>query len=482
MIPFSLPRLALLIRMVLATLSPTAGEEIKLNEATSVFLHENHNLPIVQIFLASNRAEQYDPPGKEGLAAVTWKLLVRGGSTDLPGLRFTEGLDSLGASVSAGIDEDSILVSFWSLERNFPGAWKMFFNALYNPSFGRETLELLKGAEKAAISQRANNPNSMCTSSFKRLVYGKKNRKGRFASTESIKSISLEDIETFYRTHIRGTVLKLAVYGDFNSKDMLQVMKKSFKQWKGTISGMPGMKPSNPELRMSCKPGIYFLNKKNLPQASICIGHLGISRRDKNLAAVDIFNFIYGAGGLNSRLARELRIKRGLVYYPYGAVTKRNDKGLFISTAATKNESVGETIEAMIKVINSMINKPVSELELKMARKSSKSAMSFHFESPARLLSRKLLFTIKGYPSNYFDTYMGRVEKVDAPKVLAVSRRMVRPLNLVIMIVGDGEKILPLLASLELGKVTEIHSLTCGGETVKRKPGKARYQPVSYSQ
>ncbi len=446
----------MLISLVIATISPASGEEFKLNKATSVFLLENHDLPIVQVFLASNRAEQYDPPGKEGLAALTWKLLVRGGSTDLSGLRFTEGLNSLGASISADIGEDSILVSFWSLKRNFPGAWKMFINTLYSPSFGLETLELLKQDEKAVVSQRANNPNLLGISSFKRLVYGKKNRKGRFTSTKSIESISLKDIETFYRTHIRNTGLKLGVYGDFNSKDMMGVMKKSFQQWKGIIPGIPGVKQSNSELRMNCKPGVYFLNKKNLQQASICIGHLGVSRRDKDLAAVDIFNFIYGAGGLNSRLARELRIKRGLVYYTYGGVTKRNDKGLFISTAATKNESVVKTIQTTIEVINSMINNPVSELELKMARKSSESAISFHFESPAKHISRKLLYIVKGYPSNYSETYMGRVKKVDAAEILSVSRRIVRPSNLVIMIVGDEASILPQLASLGLGQVTKI--------------------------
>ncbi len=440
----------LLFLFLSVSILPATGIKTIQIDAGQLYLSENHDYPVIRIFWISERGKQFDPPGKEGLAELTWRLLVHGGNQSFPGIKFTDHLDSLGTSLDSTVDDDSAMLSLWCLEKNFLTSWNIFLSAMYNPFFDRDIFELEKSKLRASIRRRRKNPASISQLIFKRLIYGMENRKGRTVTLKSLEAIRLDDVKTFYQNQIRKAPIMLGVYGALSEKKMTALMKESFKSWKPDRSFS---KTSWPDVKMSAVPGIYFLNMKNLSQAAVCMGHLGIKRSDSDQIVVDIVNFSYGAGGLNSRLAKEIRIKQGLSYYPFGAITKRKDRGIFLSIAVTKNQSVSAVLKAMRATIESMKTQPLTREELETARNSCISRMAFQFEFPSDHFSKRLLYSIKGYPPNYFDTYSKHVSAIAPPKVQSVSRRVFNTSNLVILVVGDEASIIPQLKALNWGKI-----------------------------
>ncbi|MEN6310081.1 MAG: hypothetical protein ABFD80_00925, partial [Acidobacteriota bacterium] len=76
------------------------------------------------------------------------------------------------------------------------------------------------------------------------------------------------------------------------------------------------------------------------------------------------------------------------------------------------------------------------------------------FENPQSLLVNTILQRMYGLPSDYYDTYLAKIRKVDAAKVLEMGKRFLHPDQLVIMVVGKKDALLEQLK--KLGEVTVL--------------------------
>jgi zinc protease len=229
-------------------------------------------------------------------------------------------------------------------------------------------------------------------------------------------------------------------------------VNKTFSGWQG----IPAVNRDIPGVKLATAPGIYLINKEDMTQAVVCVGHLGINRLDPDNAEISVLNFIYGSGSFNSRIMREIRSNRGLAYAAFGSVGKGRDKGAFFNFCMTKNESVSEVITIMRDIMNDITQKSVTPDELELAKKSEKNSFVHMFDSPASVLIRKLINKLQGYPDNYLETYLKRIGKVDAGKVLEMARGTIHPDRLITLVVGKKSAIMDQLKSLTTGEVIEL--------------------------
>ncbi len=72
------------------------------------------------------------------------------------------------------------------------------------------------------------------------------------------------------------------------------------------------------------------------------------------------------------------------------------------------------------------------------------------------VLQQYIFQKLQGLPDNYLETYIPRIKKVDAAKVLHMAQRTLRPESLVILVVGKKSDVLEQLKALKLGEVKEL--------------------------
>lgn len=120
----------------------------------------------------------------------------------------------------------------------------------------------------------------------------------------------------------------------------------------------------------------------------------------------------------------------------------------------TKSQSAGEAISVIRDVIKDMVQNPVKPEELETAKKSEINSFVFRFENPQSLLLRTILQRLYGYPLDYNETYLTKIKKVDAAKILQMAKRFLHPEQLVILVVGKKADLLDQLK--KLGEVTEL--------------------------
>jgi zinc protease len=287
---------------------------------------------------------------------------------------------------------------------------------------------------------------------FQDLIYGKDFPEARRSVNASINAITLDDVKAFYENSIRNKEIIVALTGDFKRPQVLALLKKSFKDWQGS----PQPKLDILKAALAAKPGVYLIDKPDMTQAVIMMGHLGLNNLDPDNVEVNVFNFILGTGSFNSRLMREVRSNRGLAYMTFGYIGLGRDKGLFGNVCMTKSQSVSEAIKLMRDIIADMTINLVSVEELEVAKKYEVNSFVHKFDSPQAVVTQTIFLKLQGYPDQYLETYLPRIKKVDANKLLAIGKRAVQPDGMVILVVGKKAEVIDQLKALGLGEVTEL--------------------------
>lgn len=423
---------------------PLKPDHIRIADNFDFYFKEDHEAPTISLAIIIRSGSLLDSKEKVGLSQLTYQLLASGGSKTLTPDRVEEELDFLGSSISAYSGTEFGQIQLFSLAKNLDRTWEILTGLLMTPRFAPERLDLEKKKEMESILRRWDMPMMVGFYLFQDLVYGRDYPEVWRTTRKSIESIGEEDIRRFYDDHIQNRAIIIAATGDFNSAKLADRIKTSLAGWKA----QPPEKLDIPKARLAADPGIYLIDKPDMNQAVILMGHLGINRLDADIAESSVLNAIYGAGSFNSRLWKEVRSNRGLAYAASGSVGSGRDLGLFFTFCMTKNQSAGEAVGVIRDVIKDMARNYVDPEELETAKKSEINSFVFRFENPQSLLLRTIMQRMYGLPTDYNETYLGKIRNVDAAKVLEMGKRLFHPEKLVILIVGKQAELLDQMKTL----------------------------------
>jgi predicted Zn-dependent peptidase len=421
-------------------------------KGVTFYFKEDREQPVINGTIIIKTGTLYEPSDKAGLASLAMRMLKAGGTKTLTPDALEEKLDFLGSTIASSAGLEYSEVDFWTLSKNFDETWKVVLDTLFNPAFDKDRFDTEKKKDLESIRRRFDYPTSLGLALFTELTYGKGFPEARRTTSASINAITLDDVKAFYEKNIRDKEAIIAFTGDFKQPQVLGLLKKDFNSWKG----IPPAKPDVPKAVLAAKPGVYLLDKPDMTQAVIIMGHLGLNNLDPDNVEVNIFNFILGTGSFNSRLMREVRSNRGLAYSTGGSVGLGRDKGIFFEVCMTKSQSVGEAIELMKDISADMTKNPVTAGELEVSKKYEVNAFVHKFDSPQAVMSQSIYLKLDGYPDNYLDTYLPRIRKVDAAKVLEIGKRAVHPDGMIVLVVGKKAEVIDQLKNLGLGEVAEL--------------------------
>ncbi len=436
--------------------SPPQPRLLRPIEGIDVYYFEDNETPSISVEIIFKSGSIDDPTNKEGLAALTNRLLRTGGTESSDGDDINEQLDFLGSEITIDVQLEYTLLSMWSLKKNFNTTWNHLMQMLIEPSFDPIRIKTEKRKEIEFIRRRWDEPMTTGFLLFNQLIYGKNYPGARISSIPGIENITRKDILGYYRDNIQGAPIIIGVTGKISEKEILSLVNKGFKKWSSMRKGQKRKRDLHPIRQTAVKPGIYFMDKPGLTQAVICMGHLGINRLDPDNARINILNYIYGSGGLNSRLMREIRTNKGLAYTAFGSVGKGRERGVFINFCMTKNNSVIEVISTIKKIMEDITQNMVSSKELTAAMNYEKNSFVHLFDSLQRLLVWKMIYRIFGYPGDYLESYLDRIEDTNKEKILEMAKRVIHPSDLVILVIGDGGEILPQLHEMSPWGIHEL--------------------------
>ncbi|MFN7662052.1 MAG: M16 family metallopeptidase, partial [Dolichospermum sp.] len=108
----------------------------------------------------------------------------------------------------------------------------LFAEVLREPAFAQEKLDLEKTQIRGGIARRNDNPNSIASREFKKLIYGQKSPYARTVEYATLDQISRDDLLKFYQQYFHPNNLILGIVGDFNPEKMRSLIQAKFGDWK----------------------------------------------------------------------------------------------------------------------------------------------------------------------------------------------------------------------------------------------------------
>ncbi|MCL5021107.1 MAG: insulinase family protein [Bacteroidetes bacterium] len=422
-------------------------KQVTLRNGMRVYLVEDHEYPTVDMRAMVRTGSIYDPADKIGLASITGTVLRTGGTTTHSGDEIDKTLETMGAYVETGIEQSSGYVAMSVLKADADKGIAIMADVLMHPAFAENKIDLAKVELRSGISRRNDNIWDITGREFNSLIYGKAHPYARYPEYATVDSITRDDITAFYEKYFHPNNIVLAVWGDFKSKDMQKKLEAAFGEWTPAKTEYP----EQPKVDYRYRYTINFVQKPDVNQSHIQMGHIGGVLSDPDYPALVVMNQILS----NDRMFKVLRTKEGLTYAPWGYYGSEYDHpGVFNCGTQTKSQSTVYAIRLMLNEVKKMTEEPVTDEELQRAKDSYLNSFVFNFDSKSKIVTRLMTYAYYGYPLDFIDKLKDGVEKVTSDDVLRAAKAHLHPGDLQILVVGNKDDFGEPLSSL--GDVNEI--------------------------
>jgi len=415
-------------------------QSFTLPNGLQVLIVENHKLPRVSFNLSIDNTP-YVEGNKKGVDDLT-SSLIGNGSTTISKDAFNEEIDFLGANLnfySSG-------ASGSSLSKYSGRILELMAEGALNPNFTQEEfdkekdklLENLKTQEKsvAAVAGRVQNV----------LAFGKNHPSGEFLSEETIKNVTLSDVENNYNTYFVPENAYLVIIGDVKFKETKKAVEKLFGSW--AKASAPSVKYADP-LNVQYSQ-INFVDMPNAVQSEIALQNtVNLKMTDKDYFATIVANQILG-GDFNSYLNMNLREAHGWTYGARSGISGSKYISTFKASTQVRNAVTDSAVVEFFKEIKKIRTEKVSDEMLANVKAGYVGKFVMQIEKPQTVAGYALRIKTQGLPEDFYENYIKNINAVTAEDVLAAAKKYFLEDNIRVVIVGKGSDVIPGLEKLKI--------------------------------
>lgn len=396
---------------------------------------EYERVPWVSMSFMNKRGGECDPPGKAGVADWTAEFLTLG-TTRRSQRQLAEDIESLGANLQARGEWDAAMVHLDGLSEDFPALVATLAEIVQTPRFAPEEFPLLKERRRAELAQIQDEPREVASRRFHRLFFqGAPYGHALRGETDSLESLTLADVQGFYRREFSPQAATLAVVGMLPFPRMVEEVRKVWSGWAG---GGPVSPPYTEAPGQTCPPGIYLLDRPELAQSEIRMGFLGLPRSHPDFYALRLVNYILGGGGFASRLMTRIRSELGLTYGIRSQFSFRRAPGPFLVSTFTPAPHTAQVVREIKAVIQKVRDEGVTAQELEEARSYYVGHFPLGLETPRALCRQVLTIDLHDLGLDYLKFYCERLRRVTLETARRAAQTHLKPESLVTLVVGPA--------------------------------------------
>lgn len=395
------------------------------------WLVEDKSVPVLAVQFAFRGGSALDPKDKQGLAELTVDLLDEGAG-NLDSQAFQGKVQDLGAQMSFSAGHDSIQGGVFMLKDRRDDVMGLLNMALTEPRFDNAAIARVKGQLYAMLSQAQESPRQIVREAFNKTMFGDHPYARRTEGTiDGLKGITRDDLKNLARSRFTRDHLLVTAVGDIDEQELGTLLDHTF----GNLPAEGG--PVDiPDATVN-DHGQTIVIDKAIPQSTVQFGQKGIRRDDPDIYAALVMNYVLGGGGFSSRLTEEVRDKRGLAYSIGTSLVAYDHGGLIVGSVGTANDRVGESLDLIRAEWAKMRDKGITAAELKDAKSYLTGSYLTGIGSSSALAGTLLSYRLDKRPIDYMEGRNALIEKVTIADANRVAKRLLKPDQLVFVIVGQ---------------------------------------------
>ena len=286
--------------------------------------------PLVTFRILFMTGSAFDPPGKEGLAALTASMLAQGGTRSMAYDQIVQALYPMASSINAQVDKEMTIFTGTAHIENLDRYYALFKDMLLDPGFRTEDFTRLRedAINYLKVSLRQSNDEELAKEHLYNLLYsGLPYGHHNIGSISSLEKLTLDDVRGFYRSHYTAANLVIGLAGGY-PKGFAEKVEADFAK----LPDGPADKKHFDAPKLA--PGTHLVViTRDTRSTAISLGFpIDVNRTSKDWAALALVASYFGQHrSSNSYLYQRLREARGLNYGDY-AYIEYFPRGMFLMT------------------------------------------------------------------------------------------------------------------------------------------------------
>ncbi len=437
MVDFLPARICLLLLGLCVSAATVAAPDIQhwlTKNGARVYFVAAHELPMVSISLAFDAGSARDPGNRLGLAHLT-NTLMEEGAGDRSGEQISEGLESIGAQLQSNNGRDMSVFELRTLSdpNVLDTSVGILGDVIGRPQFPAAALERERDRVLVALQRQQQSPRDLVRQVFfKSLFAGHPYSKPPMGEAEGVKAIVRQDLIDFHRRYFVAANGVVAIVGDLNRQRAEQIAQR-------LVAALPrgGAAPGMSDVSQPAGPRESSIDFPS-QQSHLLMGQPGVARGDPDYFPLYVGNHILGGSGLISRLAVEIREKRGLAYSAYSYFVAMRARGPFAVGLQTRNDQLETAADIAAQTLVRFVEQGPTAQELEAAKKNITGGFPLLIDSNSKIADYLMHIGFYELPLNYLQEYPANIEAVTVDDVTDAFRRRVDPKRLVRVIVGDN--------------------------------------------
>jgi predicted Zn-dependent peptidase len=428
---------------------PTVEHGRLRNGIALIYAHRDA-VPMTRVIMAFDAGNAADPKAKLGTQSLMLSLLEEG-TTSRSSKDIAIEQERLGASIGEGAAMDRTTIQLSALTPNLVPSLALFADVVRNPAFDPAEVERLKGQQLARISGEMKQPQGLALRILPPLLYGPAHGYGvPFTGTGDpaiVARLMPADMHGFHHAWIRPDKATIFAVSDLPMDQVIAALNTSFGDWK---ADGPGGAKADTAAVPAPSPKIVVIDRPGSPQSLILGGEVlkttGLDELSTLIAANDVLG-----GDFLSRLNSDLRETKGWAYGVSAFLSRVDERMPYFVYAPVQSDRTGDSIAAMQADMKAFLTtKGVTAEERDRTISGKIRELPGSFESANEVLGGMQRNFYAKRPDNYYDSLADRYRAMTAANLDAAARAVIRPDDLLWVVVGDATKITPQLQKLGL--------------------------------
>jgi zinc protease len=415
-------------------LSATTAFKTQTWETTNgarVVFHQAMEVPMLDISVAFAAGSAFDDT-QFGLSALTTRLLDQGNGGLTAGA-IADQFAEIGAQYGGASSHDAIVVNLRTLTQPdaLDKATQLFFLLLNHPDFPKEAFLREKNQQVMAIAQNHESPDVIADETFYQVLYGQHPYAHPINGTlDTVKDISINDVRHFYQHYFVGKNAVVILVGAIDSVTAHKIAER-------ITHDLPQGAPAQTIPVATPLPEERTIEVKHPSSQSVLrIGQLGITHSNEHYFPLQVGSYILGGGSLVSRLADELREKRGLTYGVSSQFLPMPARGPFLISFSTKNSQRNTALSLTRETLASFIKTGPKEDELIAAKRYLTGSFPLSLASNRSIADMLLKIAFYHLPNDFINTYIDNINAVSIDDITHAFQQQVNPNAMLQVTVG----------------------------------------------
>jgi len=415
---------------------------------------EQHEVPLVQFALNLEGGALLDDLDKVGVANLMSDIMMEGTANKTP-LELEEAIDELGASIRMYTSQEAISLSANGLASKGPQIAELAREILLEPRWDEVELARIKDETVEAINRQLVSPAAVANNVFGELVYGENSILGQstLGTTESVQSITMDDLKSFYDQYFSPAASYILVAGDISQDDAVRLFQPLEEAWPAKET----VEPTYPTPEPQEATALYFVDIPGARQSQLYVGHLGPARTDPDFHAATVMNYQLG-GSFNGVLNMILREEKGFTYGARSYFSGGAYPGTFTASTGVQSTATRESLEIIRDEIR-RYRQGITPEELAFTKDAMILSNARRFETLGALLGMLDPIARYGFPQDYVLQEEEETRQMTLEQHQALAQEYLHPDRMIYLVVGDAATQLRALRTLGLGEpiLLDVH-------------------------